>query len=65
MIDLLRRARPDASRSELLRLIGQGGVSLNGDKIIDPETTPTITAGDVIKIGKRDRRRLIPPSCQN
>lgn len=61
MIDLLRRARPDASRSELLRLIAQGGVSLNGDKITDPEATPTIAAGDVIKLGKRDRRRITLP----
>ncbi len=58
VIELLRRARPEASRSELLRLIGQGGMSLNGAKLTDPEARTMINSGDVIKIGKRDRRRL-------
>ncbi len=58
LIDVLRRARPDSSRGELLRLITQGGVSLNGDKLTDPDTILQLRAGDVIKLGKRDRRRL-------
>jgi tyrosyl-tRNA synthetase len=59
VIELLRRARPDASRSELLRLTGQGGVSLNGTKLTDPDAPIMINAGDVIKLGKRDRRRIV------
>jgi tyrosyl-tRNA synthetase len=59
LIDVLRQARRVSSRGELLRLITQGGVSLNGDKITDPEATVQLRTGDVIKIGKRDRRRLV------
>ncbi|WP_152365333.1 tyrosine--tRNA ligase [Microlunatus speluncae] len=58
VIELLRRARPEASRSELLRLITQGGVSVNGTKLTDPDASISISTGDVIKLGKRDRRRL-------
>lgn len=65
VLELLRQARPDASRAELLRLITQGGASLNGTKLTTPEATHHITPGDILKIGKRDRRRLTTPSCQN
>ncbi|MFC7619536.1 tyrosine--tRNA ligase [Microlunatus sp. GCM10028923] len=58
VIDLLRLAKPEASRSELLRLIGQGGVSVNGAKLTEPEAPALVNAGDVIKLGKRDRRRI-------
>ncbi|GAB3747647.1 tyrosine--tRNA ligase [Microlunatus parietis] len=58
VIELLRLARPDASRSELLRLIVQGGVSLDGTKLTDPDAVTVINSGAVIKLGKRDRRRL-------
>ncbi|HLT62735.1 MAG TPA: tyrosine--tRNA ligase [Microlunatus sp.] len=62
LIDLLRVARPAASRGELLRLIGQGGVAVNGARITDPDAELRPESGDVLKLGKRDRRRLVRPA---
>lgn len=46
-----------ASKSELRRLLAQGGVSLNGEKISTPDAP--IKNGDVLKLGKKHFVRLI------
>lgn len=45
-----------ASSSELRRIIGQGGVSKNGEKVTGPEIQ--VADGDVLKIGKKKFLRL-------
>lgn len=45
-----------ASSSELRRIIGQGGVSKNGEKVTGLETQ--VADGDVLKIGKKKFLRL-------
>ncbi len=51
--DLIIRAGFAPSKSEARRLIQQGGVSLAGEKISDPNATVPMTDGAVLKVGKR------------
>ncbi len=51
--DLIMRAGFAPSKSEARRLIQQGGVSLAGEKISDPNATVPMTDGAVLKVGKR------------
>ncbi len=44
---------PVPSRSELRRLIQQGGLQLDGNKLLDPQTTITPQNGQILKLGKR------------
>jgi tyrosyl-tRNA synthetase len=41
------------SRSEIRRLIQQGGVQLDGQKLVDPQLQVSLKDGQVFKIGKR------------
>ena len=49
--EVLVRAGMLTSKSELRRLLMQGGVSLNGERVCDPEIP--IKNGDVLKLGKK------------
>lgn len=49
--EVLVRAGMLTSKSELRRLLMQGGVSLNGERVCDPEIL--IKNGDVLKLGKK------------
>lgn len=51
--DLIIRAGFAPSKSEARRLIQQGGVSLAGEKISEPNATVPMTDGAVLKVGKR------------
>lgn len=44
---------PEKSNSEVRRLIQQGGMQVNGDKILEPNQVILFKNGDVIKTGKR------------
>lgn len=57
IISLLTEKSYVASNSEFRRLIKQGGVQLNGEKIDDIETT--LANGDVLKIGKKKFIKII------
>ena len=46
-----------SSNSELRRLLSQGGVSLNGEKVSAPDTP--VKSGDVLKLGKKRFVKLI------
>lgn len=50
-----------ASSSEAKRLIAQGGVSMDGEKINDPAQTILVQTGQVIKVGRNRFARLIAP----
>lgn len=51
-IDLLKKCMPNESKSFLIRLIKQGGVRLNDQKIHENEQ-PDFKDQDILKIGKR------------
>jgi tyrosyl-tRNA synthetase len=53
IIDLILKVKFASSKGEAKRLITQGGVSLNGDKISDPVTKLKIENGMILKVGKR------------
>jgi tyrosyl-tRNA synthetase len=41
------------SRSEFLRLLKQGGIRLNEDKIVEDDLSTVLFNNDVLKIGKK------------
>ena len=55
--DILVETHLAKSRSEANRLIAQGAVSINGEKI--SSNIVTIKSGSIIKVGKRRFARLI------
>ena len=58
---LLVAAKLAPSSGEAKRLIQQGGVTLEGEKINDPAQTVLIQTGQVIKVGRNRFARLIAP----
>ncbi len=59
ILELCQLAKPELSNSELRRLIQQGGVVYQGEKIIDPAATISRQAGGILKIGKRSYYKTI------
>jgi len=53
IVTLLREVGFAASNSEARRLVQQGAVSLDGEKITDIATEPVIEGESVLKVGKR------------
>jgi tyrosyl-tRNA synthetase len=47
------------SKSEARRLISQGGVSVGGSKVTNPQDKPKIKAGDILQVGKRHFFKLV------
>lgn len=54
LLDIIKACQPQESTSQLKRITEQGGVELNGEKITDSLREIHVTAGDVVKIGKRN-----------
>lgn len=48
-----------ASSSEARRLIEQGGFTIDGEKVTDPRAELTLSAGQVLKAGKRKYGRVV------
>lgn len=46
------------SKSEVRRLLQQGSVQLNGEKLQDPAATPDLKAGDVLRLDKKRAVRV-------
>jgi tyrosyl-tRNA synthetase len=57
--DLLIHTKTAASKSEAKRLIQQGGVSINGEKIIDPYAEITLNQEIILKVGKRKFAKIL------
>jgi tyrosyl-tRNA synthetase len=53
VLELAALADPNQSNNNLRRLIEQGGVSFNDQRITDPYQELEPTSGDVLKLGKR------------
>ena len=59
IIDLLRLCLgADRSGGELRRLLQQGGVSIDGEKVTDPQQTVSVKKGQVLRVGKRNWFRI-------
>lgn len=52
IVDLLKRNIPELSKSQITRLIKEGAVKVNGEKI-SLEKVPILKSGDILKVGKR------------
>ena len=59
ILDLITKVKFAPSRSEAKRLVAQGGVSINGNKVIDLGETVDVEHGMVLKVGKRKFIKLI------
>lgn len=57
-LDLVALARYGKSRSDTRRLIKQGAVELNGEKLTDPDQMLLVKTNDILKIGKRNWFRI-------
>ncbi|TAL37843.1 MAG: tyrosine--tRNA ligase, partial [Alphaproteobacteria bacterium] len=57
--DLVKITRPDKSKGDTRRLIKQGGVELNGEKVSDPDEILAVKTNDVLKVGKRHWYRIV------
>jgi len=46
------------TRGDIRRLIQQGSVQVNGDKLLDPKAAPALKAGDVLRLDKTHAVRI-------
>ena len=56
--NLLKEAGMVKSTSEALRMLKQGAVRINGEKIVDPSLTIKAGVSDVYQVGKRRFARV-------
>lgn len=56
--EIVKMAMPDESNSNIRRLIEQGAVSIDGEKINDPNAQVSPKSGSVLKTGKRNFYKL-------
>ncbi len=59
IIDLIMQAEFSPSRGEARRLVTQGGVTIDGEKIVDPKAVIQFSEGMILKVGKRKFIKLI------
>lgn len=57
-VELVYASKLVTSKSEARRLIQQGGVDLDGQRLTDPEAAVAVKAGGVLKVGKRRFAKL-------
>ncbi len=58
ILDLILKAGFAPTRSEARRLVIQGGVSINGEKIVDPKLIINPKEGSILKVGKRNFAKI-------
>ena len=59
IVDLILKVGFSGSKGEAKRLVNQSGVSIDGEKIIDPNRVIEIKIGSVLKVGKRKFGKII------
>jgi len=59
ILDLITKVKFAPSRGEAKRLVSQGGVSINGNKISDLNEIIVVANGMVLKVGKRKFIKLV------
>ena len=62
LLELCQKAKSKESKSNLRRLISQGAVSVNGEKMIDDKDVLKIKSGGILQIGKRNYFKLLVKS---
>ncbi len=58
LVALLRHGNFAPSNGEARRLIEQGAVKLNGEKLTDPGASVSVSSGDELQVGKKNFARL-------
>jgi tyrosyl-tRNA synthetase len=58
VVDVIAKFIPEISKSQIRRLVAQGGVKINGDRIEDFNNV-TLRDNDVVQVGKRKFVRVI------
>lgn len=58
-LDLLKLLPLGISNAQIKRVVGEGGVELNNQKITDPQAAISLKSGDVLKFGKFKYFKLI------
>lgn len=58
VLELVRIARPQKSKGDSRRLITQGGIELNREKLSKPDERITVKTNDILKVGKRSWFRI-------
>jgi tyrosyl-tRNA synthetase len=58
ILDIILKAKPEMSKSEIRRLIEQGGVELDGEKVTDPAVLPNVKNKSILRVGKRNYYHL-------
>jgi tyrosyl-tRNA synthetase len=58
VLDLVRRARPELGGNQVRRLVGEGGVRLDGRALHDPLALVEAADGAVLRVGRRHWFRL-------
>ncbi|MGK9475864.1 tyrosine--tRNA ligase [Melioribacter sp. OK-6-Me] len=58
ILDLILKAGFAPTRSEARRLVIQGGVSIDGEKIVDPKLIINPKEGSILKVGKRNFAKI-------
>jgi tyrosyl-tRNA synthetase len=58
IVDLAMLAGMAGSKSQVRRLIDQGGVELDGVRVTDREATTCVREGTLLKVGKRKFARF-------
>lgn len=59
IINLIRHVGAAPSNSEARRLVEQGGVSIDGEKILNPNQSLNLKNNSILKVGKRKFYKLI------
>ena len=59
IVKLIKDAGFASSNAEARRLVSQGGVSIDGEKLTDPGADITICDGSVLKVGKRRFAKIV------
>jgi len=57
-LEIIAGAKPEMSKSEIRRLIEQGGVEYNGIKVSDGMMQPEMIGESILKVGKRNYFKL-------
>jgi tyrosyl-tRNA synthetase len=62
IVRLVQASGCAGSGGEARRLVSQGAVSIDGERVDDIDARVTIVGGEVLKVGKRRFVRLEPPA---
>jgi tyrosyl-tRNA synthetase len=63
LIELVEKTGAFKSRSDIRRVVQEGGVQLDGQKLTDPKAVIEPRAGQILRAGKRVVRRIEPGSA--